>query len=462
MSVGATAVLAQSSIEQVAPENAVFVMGVRDFGASIERIKSHPLFAMLADGDQEAALPKAGDMLPEDIRQFLLELIGEQEVPQPTGAVGMAMYTAIDPDLGVPKPAVMAYADYGDQAEMVLGRLQAGVKRATESGRAQSQQRQVSGFDILSIKLPEPEPPQVDPNDPFAGQDPMEMDPIAMMMPDLDEQFRFDSVHFARSAGSMLMSSDLPTLVNGLQAIQGTNERGVTRDNRSFQGIMRQLGDQDAYVAVLTRDLLNLVLSPDMRGMAMMFTPMLRATFGEVQGMGYALQVGDEMELMQQRFSLLMPNGKQGIPALMDRPLDRVDPPAFVGDDAIGLSAMSFEFPMLVPFVDAFMRTNAMLEMQFGEQWAQMREPMQAVLSTLGSQVQMVNTMGDDPENPDVLMVVECTQPDRFRAAFEEMASQMGMEAEDVNGRPLYRSAPAAEDDPMAPGMGLPIALEMP
>jgi hypothetical protein len=74
----------------------------------------------------------------------------------------------------------------------------------------------------------------------------------------------------------------------------------------------------------------------------------------------------------------------------------------------------------------------------------------------------MVNTMGDDPENPDVLMVVECTQPDRFRAAFEEMASQMGMEAEDVNGRPLYRSAPAAEDDPMAPGMGLPIALEMP
>ncbi|MHC5004716.1 MAG: hypothetical protein ACYTJ0_16505 [Planctomycetota bacterium] len=461
-------VLAQSTIEQVAPENAVLVFGVRDATAVMQQLSKHPMFATLAGQGEEPGAAAEGDdgpdwmaLFPEPLPALMREMRREGgALPQPQGAAGFAMFSAINPEIGMPEPEFLVYADYGDGAARLIERVNALLEKAGEHTQLQFQKRQLDGAEVISVKLPEPAPEPFDPmDDPVMGGQPM--DPLAMMMPDAD-RFRIDTIHVARSGRSVLMGSDLTSVKRGLAALDGTNDLGVVADNRAFQGVVKQVEGSDAYGVVLTRDLLQLVMGQDAMGMAMLFTPMARSLFGEIQGMGYGLSTGNAADAATQRFTAYMPNGKQGLTAIMDRPLPRAEPPSFVGADAVSFTAMNMDFGRVVPVINGFLTSNPMMQAQFAESWTKMRPQLQQTFGALGSRMFVVQTSPQEVGTGELgtIVAVECADLAAFRTSFADFASQMGMEPREVAGHTMYVPGQAAPQG--GPGMmggmpGLPV-----
>ena len=116
--------LAQASIERVAPENSVVVFGMKDASSTLRQLTSSPIFQIWTGAGAAAPGDEAGawiDMLPAPLPELLADLRGAGgKVPTPKGSAGLAMFTAIDPEIGMPTPEFLVFADFGEQAEELM------------------------------------------------------------------------------------------------------------------------------------------------------------------------------------------------------------------------------------------------------------------------------------------------------------------------------------------------------
>ncbi len=452
LAIASTATFGQVGIEQIAPENSVLVLGVRSSQDVLHQLRSHPAVAMWTgqamNGDDAAAAGALVDLLPAPLPSMLRQMKQNgQELPRHQGPAGFAMFTALNPEIGMPEPQFLAYADFGDQGGVFMERLSAMLENAAGRTGVMVQRGEIDGAPVISLKLPEPEPEAMDLNDdPMMGGAPM--DPLSMMMPSAD-RFRFDVIHIARTGPSVVVGSDRASLQRSLSAVTGDGPLGVVADNRAFQGVRKQIGESDVYGVVVMRDLMGLVLGPEMMGMAMMFQPMMRAVFGEVQALGYGMSIGEAADLATQRFTVYMPNGKQGIAALMDKPLPRMEPPGFVNGDVIGFSAINLDFSRVVPMIQGLLQSNPMMQAQFAEQWAQMRPQLAKTMNALGSRAYVVQTVDEtSPQGMGMLVAVESAAPDQLRASIGEFASKWSMEVREVEGGTMYIASDQANAAP--------------
>lgn len=438
------------AIEDVAPENAVVVLGVRDADTLVEALRHHPLMALWSGEawrDAAGAANPLADLLPAPLAEALREMRDEAgQMPAPKGPTGVALFTAMNPQKGVPEPQFLAYGDFGDGAGAFMDRLGALVGRAADGSGMTVRKGELNGAPLLSVTLPPP--PQAEPDEPGMGGG---MNPLDMMKPDA-ERFRVDTFHVARSGRSIMVSSERDSLRRGLDALTGEADLGSVRDNRAFSGAMKQIGESEVYGVVVMRDMMELVLGPEMMGFAMMFRPTARAIFGDVQAMGYGMSGGGPAgDPATQRFTVYMPNGKQGLASLVDKPLQQMEPPSFAGGDVLGFTAMSLQLSRLVPMINGVMQSNPMLAAQVAEPWARMRPQIEQVLGTLGNQVYVAQTLDPTlPQGVGTLIAVECAQPEAFTSRFAAMASEWGMEKGDEGGRAIYSLAAEGQ----AGGMG--------
>ncbi|MHC4910764.1 MAG: hypothetical protein ACYTF9_13715, partial [Planctomycetota bacterium] len=428
------ATAAGQTLEQVAPDNTVFAFGVRNLSEAMKAFGHNPMLGGLEDAEDDDIAAGLIELLPEDLRDAVGGAAGGPAVSLPTGAVGLAIYATMNQELGVPEPAFMFLADFGEGIDGITQRINHVVDNADDENRMITT-RKVEGRTVWSIEVPDIDPgdlADMEDEDVFGGAD----DPFGGMMPAPGDLFQIDTIHLVQAGTALIASSDLGSLTNGLKSVDGNSNRNLA-NNKTFQKVVSQVGGTDAYTVVLTGDMMQLVGALDPMGMMQMFAPMVRSTFGDIHGFGYGVDMANDG--MTQKFAVLMPNGKQGLPSLLATPLERSAPPAFVGGGVSSYAAMSVDFPKVVGVIDNVIKGNPMLGMQMGPSWNGMKEALSPIFDSLGTEMHMVTPgSADVVSGAEPVMIVDCAEPDQLVGMLDAMAAGGAMKGSEVGEHSVF------------------------
>jgi len=247
-----------------------------------------------------------------------------------------------------------------------------------------------------------------------------------------------ETVYLVRDAGRFLLSTDLPALRGAFAAIDGEPNE-VLSDRDDYQGLIGQLGESDAYAAVLMRDFGRFVTANDPMGMMMMLAPMLKQVVGDIQGLGVGIRLDGQTAMIEETAAIYMPNGLAGLSALLDTATPRAGLPSFVGPNTVGYVASNFEFNGLAGAVRPIVQMMQM--MMPPEQGAPpIDELIEQVCAAFGKKVHMIQTVEQPVESGAVaqLLAVECVKPEALEHFLATIGPAMGMEPRDFLGHRIY------------------------
>jgi hypothetical protein len=432
---------AQITIDQLAPENSVFVVGIQNVQRSIDRFKRTPLHALLESKEFKNMTQRLGDDGDDGLwdmlsglgidKNLIRELGIESDDPKyPTGSAGFAVFPVIDAERGVPSPAFVAYADYGAQADRLQEILGKALDRLERDRRLEYEEKAVLGRTVFSIEFRDAgDAPDFDLDDEF--------DPFGIMPgPGIDLSAM--TLHLVRSNDAFLLSNDLGSLTETLDRIDGRFEGNVgTRPE--FQATLSRLGPSDAYAVVLMRDLLQIVAGDNPMA-AMMIGPMIESVFGRILALGVASQIDTPQAMVEWRGMVYMPEGKRGITRLFDVTAPPPGVPGFAPPNALSFTSFFFRFDRLAETVRAIIMSNPMLQMMAGDVLEIVDGPVHEVMMTLGTRVYTSSTL-ERPislESMSNLFAVEVRRPDEFENLIGMWAPQIGLESRDFLGRRIY------------------------
>lgn len=447
---------AQTTIEKIAPESAVLVVGSKKLDNLREHFKQTPLWTLWQTDEIAKLRAEFVKNLGEGMDEMFQELGVEKEtLVFPAGAVGFTLFTTRDPELDTPAVAFLVMAEYGNEAEALAtdAFVQAALARGEKDNKFEFDHKDVSGRTVYTIDLAKMQDQ--------AGEedfDDIDMDPgMPFPMPTPQEMMKgFEKLHYVRDGKSVYLCSNMDTLAEALDVIDGKGAGNRAADRAEFQAVMGKLGEHDLYAVLLTRDLLDLMAGSDPMGMAQMMRPTLRELFGEVQGYGMGMRVNAPTAMVEQTLTAYMPNGKKGLTALADIPVQRGTLPAFVGPDTLTYTTFSFRFSGLMDVIRKVVNSNPMFAMQVGPQLDEIAPIVNQVTATLGTQVHyaMSGTQPFKGENRQTIFAIECTKPQDFENFLSPLAAQAGIEARDFLGQRIYTMPEEAAEMMMPfPGM---------
>jgi hypothetical protein len=441
--------VAESVIERLAPDNTVLIAGAASTSSTVDRFKRTAMWRLWQSDTMQELMAGNGDETLQEMLDELYEELGVEEnslVP-PSGEVGFVVFAATEGDMGLPGPAFMAYADYGDDADKTQALIQAALEKAERDDGLEWEEQEVDGWKITSVDLSKLQAKAADAEDDFGFDEGPGLVPGAE-----DLVGGFSAMHFVRQGNAFIFASNLEGLTGGLHRLEEDTEGIASRED--YQAVRRLIGEADGFAVLLTRDLLPLVSAFDEMGMLMMMQPMIRSVFGEIAGYGFGVRLDAQDAMSEATMAITMPRGKAGLPALVDLEQARGDLPAFVGPDAISYSNMHFKFDELKDFIVDLVQTNPLLQMQLADSMPAIESIVEQVGATIGPDIHMVETIRRPLtlETIQSLVAVRCSRPQEFENLFKELGNQMSMEPRDFLGHRIYvLEMPGG----MMPGMGM-------
>ncbi|MDY7107770.1 MAG: hypothetical protein SYC29_03955 [Planctomycetota bacterium] len=430
------------AVVELAPESTILVMGVSSAQSTLERLKRTPMWELWQSEQMLEMRAEVAEEMEEGIDEMLQELGLERDTVQPpTGALGLAVFMVEDEELMLPGLGFLLMADYGENADATAELFDAAMKKAEEEGELDYEEREVMGRTVRCFPLAvgeETDEPADDEAEADIGAQRMGAapDPKAMF-----EQF-MSELYFVREGSAFMLCSHMPTLTSAFEVCDGAEPMGLPR-REDFRAIMQQVGANDGYGALLTRDLGPLIAAYDPSMMMMSLGPMLGQFIGDIRGFGMGVRVDGPVAMLEQTMSVYMPNGKVGLTALMDTETPRGEVPGFVGSNTLSYTAMNFEFdgmPALIQRVMQMLPFLAPPPQQGQEDAPTPQEMIAQVFSCFGRKVYMLQTL-DRPIAMDSLKqvtAIECVKPEELDSFLSAMGPQMGMEGRDFSGRRIY------------------------
>lgn len=441
-------------IERIAPENSVFVLSIKSFATTVERAKSTKLWELWQSPEMSDVRAEFTKSYEEAMKEMFQELgLEDEEMPWPSGAVGMAAFPVIDEDLGVPEPAFVLYADFGDKADKANEILDAALKKGQDKGEITVDDEEVLGRKVLTIK-----PTEQPKNDDEAQDEDADLNDDMFDMAGPDDFFGdTEQMHFVRDGSVMMLSTDLGTLTRALEVSDGAVVRSVG-DSPSFQRVAADLGESDVSAVVLF-DQLGAMLGPDGEMLAM-YGPMIQSAIGDVDALGMGTRLDSPTAMLDMTYRVFMPQGTAGLTALLDKQTPRAPVPNFVPSDAITYSAVNVEFKKLPGIVRTFVNDNAaMFGMNPDEALMSIEPTLQQVSAALGSEVHAFSTV-TTPIQFDSLKTgyaIRCDKPAEMVALLGMYAPLAQLQPREFLGNTLYSMDPAMMGGMMEPfsvGMG--------
>jgi len=436
-------------IEKLVPDKTVVLVGVKNMDGTMERMKKTGLWQLWDNPKMKDAFASTLKDMTTDLDKMYEELgVEKDSLVPPSGAVGFAMFSVMNEELGTPEMGFLMTADYGDNADKTAKLIEASLAKGEKDGKLEVEVKETDGRTITTIDLSKMQE-QAEPDDGMDDMDGMGENPVEAFGGDITK------MHFVREGNTFILSSSMTSLADALDTVDGKGKTGVT-DRAEFVNLSGKVGDGDAYGFVFTRDIMDMVAPMDQMGIAQMMVPTIRTMVGKVDGYGWGMKLDGTTAMAEQRLAVLMPDGKAGLTSLMDTPLPAGKLPAFVGPDAISYSAFNFEFAGLMEVIRKVVNSNPMLAMQAGEMLPQIEPIVNQFTATMGSQVHRAGTLTRPltETSSQSLMGIECIKPQDFENLFGGMAGQMGLESRDFLGQRIYSMDPAMMGDMMPMGGG--------
>lgn len=454
----ASAYAGEPTIEKMAPKDTIFVMSVANAEKAMDHLKETGFWALWESEELAETREQFIDEFDQGVTEMFEELgVDKESLSPPTGALGMALFAVTDEDSGLPSPAMLACADYGDNADATAEIIEAMIAKAEEEGAIEFEEVEIQGRTARKITMIQEDLEEAD-------GDAMGTGGMGggMGMPDTDavlDQLR--TVHFLREGNTFVLCSNADALADALTAIDEDDSAGRLEERDELRAVRGHLGTVDGYAVLLPRDLGKLLAAADSSGMMfMMVQPVLPLVFGDVKAVGSGVRLDGENAMTEQSFSVYMPNGKSGLPALLDTATPRGDLPAFAGADAVSYGSFNFETDKLAGYVNNLVQSVPMLQMQAGEQLPQVIETIEQFTATLGTQVHVMATVRKplDASSFQQLYAIECTGPEALEGLLAGLAPQMGLEPRDFLGHRIYGPSDAMMGGMMAedlPSLGI-------
>lgn len=435
---------AQLTIEQIAPENTVIVAGSDNVQTLMDDVQRTKLWDLWKSDEIQDLTKDFFEEFAQNMTKMYEDLgVEEGTLVHPKGPAGIALYTVTDEQTLMPKLAALLYADFADNADKFGTFLDALIAKAADEWDTEFDVEDLLGREVHVIQKPEaPEEP--------GGDDDMDQQDMGMgnpFMPDPEKLMKqFDRLYVLRDGTRFLAASDPESLRTALEVIDGENEP-VLGDREDFQAAHRQLGPCDSYGLLLARDFASAVDSLDESGMVrMMIAPSMPALIGKIGAIGLGYQPDSPNAMLEQRFTLYMPEGKAGIFKLLDISAPRQALPAFAGPDTISYAAVNFDFDGVLDFVRGVIQSNPMLTMQLAEQMPAIEDGIRQFCDPLGKHVQTLRTMRRPLAADSVGMVfaIECNDQVAFEKFIADKGAAMGMEPRDFLGHRIYTMSDGA------------------
>lgn len=434
---------APPTIQELAPDGTIFVAGARDVARTMTRLKATSLWDLWQSPELVDARKDARKAFDAHVEEMMHDLdLDADTLQMPTGGLGLAVFTVMNAELGLPQPGFLLSADYGEHAEKTAEILEAARRQAKETDEIVYEERDVRGRTVYCIETPEPEAPadEGDPDDwgteglddmgGMGGMDAMGGDIIGDAL---------SQIFVVRDETLFLVSSDMATIAHALEVIDGATDPVLTgRDD--YKGLMAQLGEGDVTAAVLTKDLGALVSAVDPMGMAMMFAQPLQQMVGDIEGCGFGARLDGPDAMVEMTEAVYMPNGKIGLTALLEQPGPCGEVPSFAGANAMSLTTVNFDFRGLPDAVRPIVQMMQMMMPPEPGAGPGIDQTIEQITSCLGRRAHIVQTL-DQPVEVDSLkqvMAVECPKPQELEHFLSLLAQDMGMDVRDFRGHRIY------------------------
>lgn len=442
---------AQTTIEKVAPENSVVIAGIANVSTMMERLKRTGLWAMWNDEKIKSLREQQFKDMTEQINKTMEELgVDKDSLVPPTGPVGVAVFPLVNPDTGVPAPAMLMLADYGENADKTDVLMQAAITKGEKEGDLEYEKKDINGRTVYSIdmtKMQEKARVAAKAAADAAGEEGGGAD-IQLDLPPgvpnpVDMVGDIKTIHYVRDGHTLMLSNDMAGITEALDFIDGKGGKTVA-ERVDYQAIMSRIGDSEMFGVLLTRDLMEMSGGNDQMAMAQMMVPMVRAAVGHVHGYGFGMRLDGPKAMVEQNFTIYMPDGKAGLTTLVDSGTARGTLPPFVNPETVTYSTFNVEFKGLMDVVRKIVDANPILKMQAGEQIDMVDEGMRQLTATLGTEVHFASTITKPltETSQKSVWAVQCTNPQEFENLFSGWASQIGMESRDFLGQRIFSMKP--------------------
>ncbi len=411
-------------IQQVVPDTTIAVVSTNSVSEVIEHIRSSgvcdtfgELITSISKQYGKESLPFGGVKCDEIFSS--LGLNRETWVP-PTGSAGFAIYPAVDYEVGTVGLGVLAMLQldedtYGDlfanKFEDFL------VESGTELDTVN-----LSGRDVWMIQL------DMESKSPVPQ---LNIDPNA-----------FNRIYVVYSDGYLLIGTEPGAIASAFAAIDGSQDDKVLADNADYAAMADRCGmDGDVFAAVLLTNLADVIVQMDSSGMAMMFLPMVKGAFGDIDGLAQSVHISPSPDVfVDTSYTALMNDGRSGMMSLFGSNTKPKPIPNFVQADAFTYTQGQIDLKQVVPLIKDVIMANPMFAMQMGTQIEQMEAGLNLFLNPLGSAYHSYST-GQLPFNMDsvgYLFAVECTDEEAFTNALGESLPMMGATPSDFLGNQIF------------------------
>ena len=216
-------------IERIAPKSSIIVISVDNWQAMTDHLKATPMWGLWESPDMAGIRKDFIAEYEKAVEEMFTQLgVDGEELPLPTGAAGLSVFVQIDEELGIPQPGMIAFADFGENADKLFELYQAALKRGEEDGELEFEDKEVLGRTMTIITMKNDEQPQ----DEFEGD--MDMNPL----PDPGEIFgELEKLHVVREGTSMMICSHELIVTDALEAIDGKDISSVASNRNCRRNV---------------------------------------------------------------------------------------------------------------------------------------------------------------------------------------------------------------------------------
>ena len=422
---------ADVTIDQLAPEQSVVILSVKNVQASMDRLKESKLWD-LWEAPQIVNLRKQYiEPMTEEIEELLKELGVEMDtLTLPQGGVGLSIFALTPQEFGDATSGFMLMVDYGENADKTAELIEAAITRGEEDDVFEYEIEEVgehSVYTFIMIQDDEDDADEFD-DDWMGGMG------MGMGMPDLGLP---EKIHYVQNGSVFMLCTDLETLTDALEDDKAGGGPSLV-DREDYQVVNSQLGEADATVVVLLRDLPQMIAGDNpMAGMAM---GMIKPFIGDIHAVGASTRINSDKAMIESAYAIYMPDGKVGLSAMFDTQTPYGDLPPFVGQNTIGYSRFNFEFDKVPDFVKQVMGMAAQMGAVDPEAMQEVDEMVRLVTSMLGNEVHTVTTLDRpiDADSQTMIFAVKCTKPQELENFLAEMGPQIGFEPRDFLGQRIF------------------------
>jgi hypothetical protein len=433
LGLAAVAVAETPSIEQLAPNKTILLMGVNNTQTTMERLKRTSLWELWRSDDLADFRSGLKEQMESGMKEMLDELgLDEESVQPPTGGLGVALFAVQDEETLTPGIGLLLVADYGENADQTAELFDAVMKKGEEDGEVEFEERDIMGRTVRVFELPD-----------TSDGDDMAMGGGMPGMPDPQEMLfgGMKEIYFVREGDAFMLCTDMEAL-RGAFTVCDDEPYDSLDDRDEFREMNPELGRNDMYAMIMLRDLGPIITANDPMNMLFMVSQLLKQVIGDVKGAAMSARLDGDTAMIEQRFIVYMPNGKTGVTALMTDEKPRGRMPSFVGANATSYSFVSFDMHGLPTALQpVFNMARMFMGPQTQEEEGPTPEEMFAeIASWFGTDHHIVETM-DRPVSADSVQqffALECTKPQEMQDFLSTKGPQMGLEGRDFLGTMIF------------------------